>query len=115
MNPLQIVTILFLASLGQVGAGPIPYPEFYISVETNNFLDRAKGKMRFAVRVSVARSSEASAGKTSLHVNCYAFGPGVRGFDDADQSLFLQAAATARYGREFSATIVSPGRQPPKN
>jgi hypothetical protein len=112
MKALRIVPIMVFAPLGQLSAQQIPFSQFYVSVETNDFLHRDGKKTALAVRVQVSKDSEIPQGKTSIDVNCLDFDPEVRVFDAEDRRVFLEATAAANEGREFGRTIVSPAIVP---
>jgi hypothetical protein len=110
MHLLRNILIAFLAFSGQLRAQLIPFPDFYVSVETNDFLTRNDRKTALSVSVGVSRSNGAA--RTKTEVNCYEFDAGGRGFDERDQERFLQASSAAKQGNEFAATIVSPALIP---
>jgi len=112
MKALSAIAIIFLATLSQARAELIPFPEFYVSVETNDFLGKDRAKNALSVTVRVAKDSENNRGRTSVDVNCYQFSAGVRGFDENDRKMFLATCLAAKEGREFASTIVSPAITP---
>jgi hypothetical protein len=47
-----------------------------------------------------------------MEIDCYEFSAGIRGFNEDDQKLFLEACAAAKSGSEFKQTITSPTINP---
>src|SRR5205809_511536 len=112
MKALKIITIILLAFLDQLRAEQIPFPEFYVSVQTNDFLNRPGKKTALSVSVQVGRFHDNPQGRIDIDVNCYEFDAGIRGFDDQDRRVFLQATSAAKEGKKFATTIVSPALTP---
>jgi hypothetical protein len=112
MEMLIAISMILLAALQETRAALIPFPDFYISVETNDFLHRNKGEHGLSVHVHMAKDRENNRGKTSVDVNSFEFSAGVRAFNEDDRKMFLEASLAAKESREFAKTIVSPAFTP---
>ena len=102
----SIVTVLLLVG-PLLGGGLIPFDEFYVSVETNDWRARREEGVSLNVSVRVSRSAENPEGSISVDVNCFEFEAGQRMLPDADIEAFLAAGDAAREGEAFRDVVTT--------
>lgn len=86
----------------------IPMDQFFISVETNDWLRRPENRNGLNVSVTMTRGEGEKAGATKVEVDCYEFESAERGLSDEDQQVFAKAAEAATRKEAFSRQILSP-------
>lgn len=99
-----IVSVL-VAEIGVCSSKLLPFDDFYVSVETNNWMYRIEGRDGLRVTVSVMRNSEFPQGRTSVKVNCRRF-PNYS-FLEEDLKVFYEASEAAHAGECFTKAIMS--------
>jgi hypothetical protein len=112
MKPLSLVAVILLVALSRLEGGVIPFPEFFVSVETNDFLHRENGKHSLCVTVHMSQGSEGKGPRTSIDVNSFELSAGIRAFDETDRKMLLDVFQVAKDGREQTRTIISPAFTP---
>ena len=82
----------------------IPFDDFYISVNTNDWRQpRGTGE---ALNVSVTvRRSDGDTGSASFEVNCFEFPAGQRMMPTEDRKIFLEACRAAQSGKPYDQTV----------
>lgn len=103
---------LYIFCSSQLLAGLFPFPDTYLSVETNDWLNRPDRKNALHVDVCLSTHGEPDHPQTRVSVDCFAFDAGCRGFDERDQELFLEATKAAKERRDYVADVVSPAINP---
>ena len=86
----------------------IPMDQFFVNVETNDWLKRPENRNGLSVSVTMARSAGEKVGTTKLEVHCYEFESAEREFSVEDQQVFLVATKAAVRKEAFSKQILSP-------
>jgi hypothetical protein len=108
---MKTLCAIFLATLFGSSARAddrlIPFDDFYVSVETNDWLNRPRKQHALNVSVRVSRSAHEQDGSTSIEVDCHEFSSARRELAEEDITAFLEAcdAATKRqdYRKEISS------------
>jgi hypothetical protein len=103
--------LLILLSAIRLGADDpvIPFDQYFISVETNDWLNRQKGftRLNVSVRMHIDKVSPPKE-STSVDVNCHKFPAGKRMFLDSDLQAFYEASAAAMKRVAFRKEIQTP-------
>lgn len=86
----------------------IPMDQFFISVETNDWLRRPENRDGLSVSVSMARGAGEKAGTVKVEVDCYKFESAERGLSEEDRQMFVKVAEAAKRKEAFSRQILSP-------
>jgi len=105
-RPSFLVALLLMV-LPLNGGDLIPFENFYVSVETNDWLNRRGEGDRLNVSVRVSRSAEDPKGATSVDINCFEFKAGQRMLPDADLKALLAAGDAAQEGKEFKEVVTT--------
>ena len=111
MKSLWKLLPVMVAMAGPCVAGEerlIPMDQFFISVETNDWLKRPENRDGLSVSVSMARAAGEKAGTVKVEVDCYKFESAERGLSEEDRQMFLKAAEAATRKEAFSRQILSP-------
>lgn len=107
MKTFSSLLISLLLALPLSGADLIPFDEFFVSVETNDWMNRRDEGTRLHVSVHVSRSAEEPNGSTSVEVNCFQFEAAQRMLPDEDLKAFLAAGDAAQGGKEFRDAVMT--------
>lgn len=105
-HPSFLVALLLMV-LPLNGGDLIPFDNFYVSAETNNWSTRRGEGDRLNVSVRVSRSAEEPKGATSVEINCFEFEAGQRMLPDTDLKAFLAAGDAAQEGKEFKEVVTT--------
>ncbi|MBK1791002.1 hypothetical protein [Persicirhabdus sediminis] len=105
-SQLSIIASLVL-SLPLFAGDLIPYKDFYVSVETNDWFARRDEGDRLNVSVSISRSADKPNGSSSIRVYCYTFESWQRMLTDDDIEAFLAAGDAAQEGEEFRHVVTT--------
>jgi len=102
MKILFTLLVVFLTVIsGVCEESLIPVEEFYISVNTNDFMNRPHGRKGLSVSVGVLRGKEDPQGQTITDINCFEFPAGKRMFLKEDIKVFYEAADAAKMGKVY--------------
>ncbi len=103
----SFLVLLLLLVLPLSGGDLIPFNNFFVSVETKDWLNQREEGARLNVTVRVSRSAEEPKGSTSIDVDCYEFEAGQRMLSDADIKAFLAAGDAAQKDKEFREVVTT--------
>jgi hypothetical protein len=112
MKAFKLTTAISILLSTQLFGSLISFSDVYVSVDTNDFLNRPDKKTALCVKVNLSSYKERANVATGIHVDCYEFDSGFCGFDDRDREFFIQTAAAAKENRKFAADVVSPAIRP---
>lgn len=85
----------------------IPFDAFFVSVETNDWMNRSGEGDRLNVSVQVSRGAEKPNGSTSINVDCYEFDAHQRMLPNADLKAFLEAGNAAKDGKDYRMEVMT--------
>ena len=85
----------------------IPFDHFYVSVETNDWLNQSDEGPHLNVTIRVSRDAGDPNGSTSVEVNCYEFDADQRMLPEADLKAFLEAGDAAGNGKDFRKEVMT--------
>ena len=107
MKTYSSLLLSLLLALPLSGGDLIPFDEFFVSVETNDWMNRRDEGTRLNVSVHVSRSAQEPNGSTSVEVDCFEFEAAQRMLPEADLKVFLAAGDAAQGGKEFRETVMT--------
>lgn len=107
MKTYSSLLLSLLLALPLSGGDLIPFDEFFVSVETNDWMNRRDEGTRLNVSVRVSRSADEPNGSTSVEVNCFKFEADQRMLSEADLKVFLAAGDAAQGGKEFREAVMT--------
>lgn len=98
---ILLSAVIMIANVVYCDDRLIPFDDYYISVETNDWMNRRDGMNSLNVTVKISRSAKVSIGSTSIEVNCLEFPAGKTMFLKEDLKLFFDAGAAAVKGEKY--------------